>query len=101
MNTKVKREVSMCTLLIIALTATLLFAPNAMADTGELKVSVNINTADAGEFVSLPGIGEQKASAIVSYRAEHGPFTSIEDLSLVRGIGPGVMDKIRDLLRIE
>ncbi len=49
---------------------------------------VNVNTADA-ETISaeLQGVGLSKASAIVDYRKSHGPFKSIDDLTLVKGIG--------------
>lgn len=49
---------------------------------------VDINTADA-ETISaeLKGIGLSKAMAIVDYRKAHGPFKSVDDLTLVKGIG--------------
>ncbi len=49
---------------------------------------VNVNTADA-ETISaeLRGVGLSKALAIVDYRKAHGPFKSIDDLTLVKGIG--------------
>ncbi len=49
---------------------------------------VNINTADA-ETISaeLQGVGLSKAHAIVNYRKAHGPFKSVDDLTLVKGIG--------------
>ena len=49
---------------------------------------VNVNTADA-ETISaeLQGVGLSKALAIVDYRKSHGPFKSVEDLTLVKGIG--------------
>ena len=49
---------------------------------------VNVNTADA-ETISaeLQGVGLSKALAIVDYRKAHGPFKSIDDLTLVKGIG--------------
>ncbi|MCH8307968.1 MAG: helix-hairpin-helix domain-containing protein [Gammaproteobacteria bacterium] len=49
---------------------------------------VNVNTADA-ETISaeLQGVGLSKAAAIVDYRKAHGPFKSIDDLTLVKGIG--------------
>ena len=49
---------------------------------------VNVNTADA-ETISaeLQGVGLSKALAIVDYRKAHGPFKSVEDLTLVKGIG--------------
>ncbi len=49
---------------------------------------VNVNTADA-ETISaeLQGVGLSKANAIVNYRKTHGPFKSVDDLTLVKGIG--------------
>ncbi len=49
---------------------------------------VNVNTADA-ETISaeLQGVGISKALAIVDYRKTHGPFKSVDDLTLVKGIG--------------
>jgi len=57
---------------------------------------ININSADATELEELSGIGEVLAAAIVSYREEHGPFASIEDLMDVSGIGPATLEEIRD-----
>jgi len=53
-----------------------------------LAAPVNVNTADA-ETISnaLQGIGMAKAQAIVEYRETHGPFKSLDDLTLVKGIG--------------
>ncbi|MCH8334916.1 MAG: ComEA family DNA-binding protein [Proteobacteria bacterium] len=49
---------------------------------------VNINTADAATIsAELQGVGMSKAQAIVDYRKNHGPFKSLEDLTLVKGIG--------------
>lgn len=64
--------------------------------------SVNINTADAESLASgLNGIGEKKAIAIVEYRQQNGPFKSADDLSLVKGIGDGTVDKNRDNIVVE
>lgn len=48
---------------------------------------VNINTADAAALSTLPGIGEVTAAKIVDDREANGPFSSIEDLQRVSGIG--------------
>ena len=48
---------------------------------------INVNTATAEELRRLPGIGEVLSEAIVSYREEHGPFSSAEELLAVKGIG--------------
>lgn len=47
---------------------------------------VNVNTAGEEELTTLPGIGPAKAAAIVAYRTENGPFTSLEELDNVKGI---------------
>lgn len=57
---------------------------------------ININTASAQELMALPMIGPGRAKAIVSYRAAHGTFASIDDLRNVPGIGAAVMSAIRD-----
>ncbi len=61
---------------------------------------VNVNTADATALEALPGIGEVLAAAIVAYREEHGPFTSIEQLQDVSGIGPATFDDLKDLVAV-
>lgn len=47
---------------------------------------IDINTATAEELTALPGLGPQKAAALVAYRAEHGAFASLADAAAVRGI---------------
>lgn len=61
---------------------------------------VNINTATAEELQALPGIGETRAQAIVAYREEHGPFTYVEDLRAVSGIGEGILANIMDYITV-
>lgn len=57
---------------------------------------VNINTAQAGSLVDLPGIGASRADAIVQYRADNGPFSTCESLDNVSGIGPATLAALRD-----
>ena len=57
---------------------------------------VNINTAGLEELMSLPGIGEVRAQAILDDRAENGPYRYPEDLIRVRGIGEGILQDILD-----
>ena len=47
---------------------------------------IDINTATAEELTALPGLGPQKAAALVAYRTEHGAFASLADAAAVRGI---------------
>src|SRR5689334_606195 len=56
---------------------------------------VNVNTATATELAAIKGVGDVKAKAIVEYRGKNGPFKSVEDLRDVRGIGDGVLAKLR------
>jgi competence protein ComEA len=63
---------------------------------------VNINTADAATLSrELKGVGEVRARAIVDHRAQHGPFRSVDELSLVKGIGPKVIEQNRANLRVD
>ena len=62
---------------------------------------VDINTADAAALASaITGVGEKKAATIVAYRDAHGPFARVEDLSSVKGIGAGTIEKNRDNLMV-
>jgi len=62
---------------------------------------VNVNTADAQTIsAEVSGIGPSKAKAIVEYRTKHGPFRSVDDLSLVKGIGERLVDKIRSDVQV-
>ena len=59
--------------------------PAAQAPAPEPEL-IDINTATAEELTALPGLGPQKAAALVAYRAEHGAFASLADAAAVRGI---------------
>ncbi len=60
---------------------------------------ININTASKEELETLEGIGSSKADAIIKYRNET-PFTSIEDIMNVKGIGKTIYEKIKDYIGI-
>jgi competence protein ComEA len=63
---------------------------------------VDINTADAGTLArELNGVGAARAQAIVAYRNEHGPFKSVDDLRLVKNMPQKVIDRNRELLRLD
>ncbi|WP_408909171.1 ComEA family DNA-binding protein [Xenorhabdus szentirmaii] len=65
----------------------------------EGKGIININTASTEELVKeLNGVGIKKAQAIVEYREKYGPFTAVEQLQEVQGIGPIFIEKNRDKL---
>jgi len=61
---------------------------------------VNLNSATAAQLDALPGIGPATAAAIVHDRETHGPFTSVDDLTRVRGIGPAKLAQLHDLVTV-
>ena len=63
--------------------------------------TVDINAAGAAELATaLDGVGQSKAEAIVEYREANGPFKSVDDLALVKGIGAATIEKNRDKVTI-
>ncbi|MDQ0231570.1 helix-hairpin-helix domain-containing protein [Metabacillus malikii] len=62
---------------------------------------VNINSATVEELQTLPGIGPSKAAAILAYREEEGPFSNIEDIMKVSGIGEKSFDKLKELITVK
>ena len=61
---------------------------------------VNINTADSAQLMTLPGIGQTRADAIIAYRESRGDFQKIEDIMKVSGIKEGAFNKIRDRITV-
>ena len=57
---------------------------------------ININTADKSLLMSISGVGEAKADAIISYREKNGNFTAVEEIMNIEGIKEGVFNKIKD-----
>jgi competence protein ComEA len=70
--------------------------PAGSADAGP----VPLNSAGAAELEELPGVGPSIAAAIVAYRAEHGPFLSVDGLTDVPGIGPAKLEALRGLVTV-
>ena len=62
---------------------------------------VNINTADKDELMTLPGIGEVRAGAIMEHRQREGDFQKIEDIMNVKGIKTGIFSKISNLICVK
>lgn len=61
---------------------------------------VDLNTATVDELEQLPGIGPQKASAIVTYRESYGNFQTISDLLYVPGIGQSIIDTFSNYVTV-
>ena len=66
----------------------------------EFPQKIDINRAEPWLLEALPGIGEVLAHRIVDYRSENDPFTRIEDLLKVSGIGPATLEKIKDFITV-
>ena len=74
---------------------------SSSSDGGKVYQTVNLNTADAQTLAtSLPGVGEVIAHRIVEYREANGPFSSIEEIKNVSGIGDKTYEKLRPYLTI-
>jgi len=61
---------------------------------------ISINDASIELLQTLRGIGAAKAQRIITFREEHGPFASVDELALVKGIGQKTVEKNRHLLTI-
>ena len=76
-------------------------AKSAMAAVAQPAGKVNINTADEATLMTLQGIGESKARAIIEYRQKNGGFKTVEDLTKVKGIGDKTLTQLRAQLTVE
>lgn len=72
-----------------------------VSDTAAASGKVNLNTAAKEELMTLPGIGESKADAIILYREETGLFQNIEDIMLVPGIKEGTYNNIKEYIVVD
>jgi len=61
---------------------------------------ISINTASKDILMTIQGIGEKKAEAIIEYRNKNGKFNSIEEIMNVSGIGKSIFDKIKNYIKI-
>ena len=69
-----------------------------------VKVSIetiHLNQATAEQLQALPGVGPALAERIISYRDEHGPFRSVDQLAEVKGIGQAKLAKLKEQLTID
>jgi competence protein ComEA len=61
---------------------------------------VPLNSATAAELDALPGVGPVMSERIVKWRADHGPFKSVDELGSVSGIGPKMLATLRPLVTV-
>lgn len=74
---------------------------DGQANNSEQSQKIDINTADKEQLMTLSGIGEAKAESIIRYRAEHGNFAQIEDITNVDGIGESLFQKIKEYIYVK
>jgi competence protein ComEA len=75
-------------------------APNVAPSVPNNDGRININSATAQQLDTLPGVGPMTAKAIVSYRSQKGPFSSVDDLLNVPGIGPAKLAAMKSKIRV-
>jgi len=96
---------------LTSLSVTTIAAPSTKAEAptpitaqvlkAEQSITVNLNAADAETLRrDMFGIGAAKAKAIIAYRESNGPFTAVDELLEVKGIGKALLEKNRDRLVI-
>lgn len=87
----------MAKLSAILLFLALMFAAPVLA----VDEVVDINTADAAELARvLDGVGPSKADAIIAHRDKFGPFTDVDELRYVKGIGAATVERNREKMSI-
>jgi len=74
--------------------------PARSAFAPEQGQKLDLNRASFKELLRLPGIGPRLALRILSYREEHGRFSSLEELLNVKGIGPALLERLREHLTV-
>jgi competence protein ComEA len=77
--------------------------PGDESQTSEVATGnpININIATQAELESLPHIGPSLAGEIITYRQEHGPFSTIEEIMNVPGIGQGIFEEIKNWIVVQ
>ena len=63
--------------------------------------AIDLNRASPEELEALPGIGPALAQRIVGFRETFGPFRQVDDLLEVRGIGPKLLERLKDRVRVD
>lgn len=75
-------------------------APGGTQEDAKEK-KINLNTAGKEELMTLPGIGEAKAEAVLDYRKRVGAFRAVEEIKNVSGIGEALFEQIKDRISAE
>lgn len=75
-------------------------SPQTGSDAGSSDGKVNLNLADKSLLMTLPGVGEARAEAIIAYRESNGAFSTIEDIMNITGIKEKLFEQIRDKITV-
>jgi competence protein ComEA len=67
---------------------------------GDSQGPINLNSASADQLETLPGVGPATAQRIITWRDQHGPFTSVGQLRQVGGVGAAKFNKIESLVTV-
>ena len=105
------KKLSVSLITVILTCASIIVSASSWAATTEKSASnvppstisqqkVSLNDASFEQLVSLKGIGEKKAQAIISYRINNGAFTSVDQLVNVKGIGEKIVMDNKSILAI-
>lgn len=70
------------------------------APTVTVQYPLNLNTCTAAELMTIDGIGEARASAIIAYREYLGGYTDVEQLKNISGIGDGIFAKLEPYVTV-
>ncbi|MEN8256541.1 MAG: helix-hairpin-helix domain-containing protein [Thermodesulfobacteriota bacterium] len=62
--------------------------------------AIPINRAGREQLVVVPGIGPQLSRRIIAYRSSHGPFSTLDELLKVNGIGPQKLERLKKYCRL-
>ena len=71
------------------------------SETTHIQQRIDLNSATVEQLISLPGVGQSKAKAIVKYREEMGPFLEVAQLTQVKGIGEKMLSKIERYVSVK
>jgi competence protein ComEA len=97
-------------LLGVALSALILHAfgyfrwsskPTDLDRTAAPPYRVDLNHADRAELLQIPGVGENMAKRIEDHRTSHGPYKKVDDLRVVKGVGPATLERLRNWTEVD
>ena len=103
--TLTRRSTVVTALALLLAMGSSLFAGASLAQEQQattLPTTVNINSADAETLAAvLQGVGQSRAREIVRYRESYGPFSAIEELADVKGIGQSTLEQNKQVITLE